>query len=388
MSTLSKQLTDAVSGYQQARREKNSDNLLRRQKDLLDALAAVDQATQGDNSSDSTQLRSAVNTARQALSGGNGKVDDSLAALQQALGVDSPNQQTQATDPLVAAQPVAKKAADFRAALSSGDAGNLARLQKELLDEVTRAETAIQSDHSQNADQVRSALASVRDGASGDRAKLDAGLTALGGQAGNGDQGNVSTSNAQPADIAKAADELKGNVEALQRAVATGNADEQLRQQRNLYDAVARAKAAANAGQGKQAEALRSALDSIGNVLGGDTTKLDDADRQLVLATGKAPAAAAAAAPQANADLGPALNSLDDRLTAVQRAVQQKDPDALAKAQTDLRDAVNHASDSLQSLPAAKAEKLRAALNAAGEASGGDLTKVQAARDMLKQASQ
>ena len=393
LATLTNNLRERIDGYQQARRERNPENLLRRQSDLVDTLSQIEQATANDSSPDAKQLRDAATALRRALNASGAEAGTQLSdALTQARTVvgSSSGQGDQGGDARARLDSLQEKARAFRSELASGNSSDLTRLQKDLLDEIAKVEADTRGDQSREASTVRDALSALRDGASGDAAKLDSGLTKLASITGSGDTGSATNSSAPPPDLQRSAEALQDKVAALKRATQNGNTGDQLRLQRELYDQLAKVEPGLQGNSSKQADALRSAVEAIKNGLSGDRGKFDEAERQLRVATGKSPAGSppVPTASSANVDLGPVASSLGNRLNALDDSLKRGDPDAVARAQQDLQAEVNRASDALNGVQSQKAERLRAAVTAAREAAGGDPAKVKVALDMLKDASQ
>ena len=388
LPTLADDLRKQVDSYRQARRERNPENLLRRQKDLVDTLSRIEQATKGDNSPDARQLRTAAESLRRALSGDGRDLSDALAEAQAATGGIVPGQGGE-RDLLARAESLQRKASEFRAALASTDRGNLARLQKELLDEIGRVEANVRGDQSKTAETVRSSLGEIRDGASGDVAKLEGGLAKLTEVTGTSVDGQAADSTGQPMDVQRTAEVLQDKVAALNRAVQSNNTAEQLRLQRELHDEIARAEAGLQGVPSNQADALRSATEAIKNGLAGDQRKLVEAERHLRLASGRTTdGGSGPASSPASADSGPLANSLRSRLGSLEEATQRDDSDAVERAEQDLRDEADRLADALRGVQSPEADRLRAAIAAAREAAGGDPTKIEVAREMLEKARQ
>ena len=389
LATLTNNLRERIDGYQQARRERNPENLLRRQSDLVDTLSQIEQATANDSSPDAKQLRDVATALRRALNASGAEagtqLSDALAQARAAVGSSSGQGDTRAR-----LDSLQEKARAFKSELASGNSSDLTRLQKDLLDEIARVEADTRGDQSKEASTVRDALSALRDGASGDAAKLDSGLTKLAAITGSGDTGSAANPSAPPPDLQRSAEALQDKVAALKRATQNGNTGDQLRLQRELYDQLAKVEPGLQGNPSKQADALRSAVEAIKNGLSGDRGKLDEAERQLRVATGKSPAGSppAPTASSGNVDLGPVASSLGNRLNALDDSLKRGDPDAIARAQQDLQAEANRAGDALNGVQSQKAERLRAAVTAAREAAAGDPAKVKVALDMLKGASQ
>lgn len=388
-STLANSFREKLAGYEQARRERNPENLLRRQKDLVDVLGQIQEATQDADFPEARQLRAAADDLRRALDGGPEKLDAALAKAREAAGATQSEDVAQVGDPATIVEPIQRKASAFKAAVEGGRSADLARMQKDLLDEIVRAEGRLKADSSPEADKARSALRALRDGASGDTAKLDgalANLAEITGQA-SGDAGTPASQSS--GDLRRTAESVRGKVEALQEAIRKGSSGDQLRLQRELHDLVTKVRPGLEGDPSSQAGALRGALDAIGNGLAGDQQKLDEAAKQLDQVLGRSATPTAQAqrrqSSQSSVDLGPIRSSLDNRLSALEDALKRGEEEGIEKAQQDLRAEADRVADSLQKLEPATADRVRSAIGAAREAAGGDLLKVQAARETLKE---
>ena len=397
LATLSETLSEAVQGYQQARRERNSENLLKRQSDLITALDAVATATQNDESAQAKQLRSAAAGLRSALSGTNGQpaieedVTAALAQVQTVVGGISASAEGQAdgqpTDIEARSDSLRRIGISFRSALAAGNRSETARLQRDLLDEIARAESALQAapdPSSGEAESLRVAIGSLREGASGDLAKLDSGLNAL-----NASSTGNQTATASIVDVKKTAESLQSKLASLQKAARDGASSDELRLQRELYDEATKIEPLLQNDTSKEADALRGAIGAIKSGVAGETGKLDEADRQLRTAAGKPAGPLTSLTPTApSADLTGASSALAKRLGSLEAALQSNDPDAVATAEQDLAAEADRVIASLQGQRSEEADRLRGAATAAREAARGDPSKLQSAIELLRGESQ
>lgn len=396
VATLAATLREQLKGYQQARRERNSENLLKHQRDLIVTLNEIAVATQGDNTPETKALRDAAASLRSALSS-SGSPDSSgtaseqltkaLAEVQAAVGGFTENGQpdNQVTDISASSAALKRTATSFRSSLASGNRSETARLQRDLLDEIARAEAALKSNpdsSSTEAQNLQAAISSLRDGAAGDTAKLDSGLNRLGAAATTTGPESTGT-----VDVKKTADSLRSKLASLQRAIQNGEESEQLRLQRELYDEATKAEPLLQGDTSREADALRGAIGAIKSGVSGESGKLDEAERQLRAAGGlPTPAAPRSSLTPtvAPVDVGAATGSLEKRLSALQDALQKNDADATAKAEKELADEAERVAASLQGQRSADAERLRGAASAAREAARGDASKLDEALKTLR----
>jgi len=287
------------------------------------------------------------------------------------------------------------KLQEFRLAVRGGDNATTLRMQRELLEALGRAETPLRSDRSEEGERAREAIADVRAGLQGDLAKLDAGAaeirrlvaaapagTPLAGGTPTGD----ASAAADPEDLVK---ELADGLAAFRTAAERNDTAGMLKQQARIVELSGRLDQQFRNAHSPSADQLRSALADVGNGLGGDLDKLAGAEEKLRAWAGDEPSASAprAASPTAQrVDVQPLANDLNNNLGALANAYQNEDPEAVKRAQENLRKAVDKAAEAIKDDRSPRAARLREALGVVREAAGGDESKVEAAREALRRA--
>ena len=288
---------------------------------------------------------------------------------------------------LEAAQNVDQALIAFAQAAATGDTRAILQAQQKLLDAATNAETVAGVDQTQYGQALRSALDAVQAAAGGDYDKLNEAHRAL---------AQIAGANATPiaviprpaggnqqslTDIARS---LASAVDAYVKANDSGTRDDLLRAQRDLLAAAANAEAATRNVHSATADQIQKALTAIHDGLSGDTGKFRDAAVALGAVTSANGAPSAVAAQPV--DLQPLQNDLDNRLQALQNELGDQNKDNLTRAQSDLRDAVQKASDAIANDHSPRADRFRDALGTVQTVAGGDFTKIQEARDKLRAA--
>lgn len=182
---------------------------------------------------------------------------------------------------------MSQKIEAFREAVKKGDTNEMLRLQRELLEEADKAEASVEEEQSPYADRLRSAIRAIREGASGDMGKLDGASRDL-REASGKQEGEESspgqgtrTPSVSPSEIRSMAESLARKVQSFEDALQSRNADNVLRQQKELLDEMRRMEEAVKNDRTGQGEQIRSALESLRNALSGDESKLDEATRAL-----------------------------------------------------------------------------------------------------------
>jgi len=161
------------------------------------------------------------------------------------------------------------------------------RLQRDLLDEASKAEANISGDNSQYAEHLRAAIRAIREGSSGELTKLDVAANELAQAQGNPSavdnaqaRGTVTPSISQ-SELRSMVESLDRKVESFQTALRSHDTESVLRQQKELLDEVSRVDQAVKNNRTTQGEQIRSALESIKNGLAGDQSKFEEARRSL-----------------------------------------------------------------------------------------------------------
>ncbi|MHB0870912.1 MAG: hypothetical protein ACYC5J_15875 [Chloroflexota bacterium] len=394
---IASSLQSKLRSLNSARQQNSVGDLLRLQQELQAEIAQGEKALANQHSEAADRLRPALQDLKDGVAGDENKLAsaaDSLQAVASTSATPGAGSAAASRQVQSAATSLDGKLAALRQALSGGSNDDLLRAQRDLLDEVDRADAALKSDGSPGADQLRSALSMAREGASGDPAKLDGARSQLAdltgsqpstsnqsGQSGRPDQAASST------DIPAMANELSRKVDSYKDAQDRGDRTTLLRLQQELSEQINRSEQAVKNSSGSQAEQMRSALSDLRNALGGDPNKLNSANASLRLVAGgsepsqQPPASRPESSQQDARAVQQAARQLSETMDSVASALQSGDPDAVARAKKELE----QAEESVRQLPPSETAPLRAAIGQAREALGGDRSKLDSARDQLKQ---
>lgn len=394
--TLASKLQPKLRAFNEAREEGRVDDLLKLQRELLDEISQTEKTLGNQQSEGAGQLRAALQDIKSGLAGDAARLESGIAALLTIGGASAST--TPGAVAGASAQQIRSNASSLdvkisalQEAIANGNRDDLLGAQRQLMEEVARIEGSLQGNDTDEARRLRDALAMARDGASGDMAKLEGASSRLADLTGSeptpSGQESRPNQQAQRADPAAIADNLSRKIDSYKDAIDKGDRGAMLRLQQELTDQVNRDEEAVKGISGQEAEQLRSALGDLRNALKGDLNKLNSANATLRLVGGNegqgnrqqplpSPETRLQTSPEAQQvarDLSNALNSVD-------MALDSRDPDDLARAQKELRDA----EDALSKLPPGDAAALRSAITTVREALNGDRAKLDAAREQLQ----
>ncbi len=311
-----------------------------------------------------------------------------------------------------AAQSLDQALVAFAQAQAQGDTPATLQAQRQLLETARKVAATARADQSPYGQQLQSALDAVQGAAAGSYDQLNGAHKQLAhligspesaafgpptdGSPERSDLGTPVVSDLpRPAtppqsSLPDAAQNLKRALDAYVQANNTGGPTDLLRAQRDLITATMTAEAVAKDNHSPQGQQLQRALTALHDALGGDAGKFRDAQAALAAVNGSngtgTSAVDSAAAPAQPVDLQPLQNDLDNKLQALQTQRASGDKDAIQKAQTDLQQSIQKASDTLSDDHSPQADRFRDALGTAREAASGDGGKIQIARDQLKAA--
>jgi hypothetical protein len=180
------------------------------------------------------------------------------------------------------------------------------------------------------------------------------------------------------------AQSLRRAVESYNQALNNGSQSDLLRAQRDLIVATAAADTATKNNHSPLGQQIQTALSAIHDGLGGDTGKLAVADNALAAVGGQN--GNAPSQPTQRVDLQPLQNALDNKLQSLQTEATDTNKENVQRAEDDLRQAIQKASDALTNDHSPGADRFRDALGPAQAVASGDFTKIQTARDQLRAA--
>lgn len=171
---LAQSLRRAVESYNQALATGNQSDLLRAQRDLIDATSAADAATKNNRSPLGQQIQTALAQIHDGLGGDAGKfanADNTLAAVGGQNGAV-----TTQTAARVDLQPLQNdldnKLQSLQTESTDINKDNVQKAEDALRQSIQKATDALASDHSPAADRFRDALGAAQTAASGDFTKI------------------------------------------------------------------------------------------------------------------------------------------------------------------------------------------------------------------------
>jgi hypothetical protein len=335
-----------------------------------------------------------------------------------ATPTPAPGEQT-----LEAAQNVDQALIAFAKAQATGDTGAILQAQQKLLDAANAAAPIAEADQTSYGQQLRSALDAVQGASTGSFDKLnDAHKTLVTIEGSSATPVVIPQPQNQPQqNLPDVAQNLRRAVQAYIQANNNGSRGDLLSAQRDLLTAVANAEAATKNVPSPAAQQIQTALTAIHDGLAGDAGKFQDALTALSGVNNQSNSTATASpsptpspsvtptptpsatpsptvSPNASVtgspvgssgqhvDLQPLQNAVDNALQGLQNEQNDQNKDNVRRAQDDLRQAIQKASDAISDDHTPAADKLRDALGTAQAAASGDFTKIQTARDQLKAA--
>jgi hypothetical protein len=272
-------------------------------------------------------------------------------------------------------------------AIDANDLQGMLRAQKDLLDNLDKADAALKVDNSRTGEEVRAAARAIRDGIAGDRSKLQDAQNKLREVLGLGPvSSQTTTPRPTTGDLQRMSADLASKADSFQRAVQQGSVGDSLRLQKELLDQLAKVDDAVRNMHTAEADQLRSAAEDIRNALAGDTPKLDSALAKLRRSTTPTPSASAVKGSSSSIDIQPIVRSLDDKLSRFTAAQQRGSQDEALRLQKEIEQDAAKAQESIRSDQSPQAQQLRNALQALREAFGGDQAKFEVARNQLRAA--
>lgn len=390
-------LNEDLNSFRQAWRDRNAENALRLQGQLLDNLALAEQAAKQDQSEQGNTLKAALGSLRKGLDGDQEQLDAAAKELGWLGGMPSAPSQVD-TNISQTATTLASKLDNFQTAVAANSRSDILRLQREILAEAEQDAAALRSDQSVQAKALRDVLGTVLSVVSGDLAKLDGARAELGKLAGEPAQSQGA--NKEPiADLPRFADDLASKVAGFQEAIQNNDTSKMLALQHALMDQTDRGDAALKDVKSAPAEETRAAIGSIRTAFDGDLRKLEAALIHLRAVSGSSSSAkqpnngtaAVQATPEpAKSDVQPVANELNNKLNGLRDTVRDRNrpPEDIAKQREALKAEVKKAEEALRGLTGPRADLLRAALTAAGEAAAGDDAKIEATAKLLAEVLQ
>ncbi|MGH2457998.1 MAG: hypothetical protein ACRDIY_03935 [Chloroflexota bacterium] len=318
----------ALIAFAQAQSQGNTQATLDAQRKLLDAASAAAAVAATDQTSYGQQLRSALDSAQAAAAGDFDKLNDAHKALSQIEGslttpVVIPRPASQSTQSLSDVTQSLKQAIDeYTRANNGGNAGDLLRAQRDLLDAVANAEAATKNAHSPMAQQIQTALTAIHDGLAGDTGKFADAENDLASASSAPSPSPSATASptasatptvapttsatptptpspsptASPATTAQSGqavdlqplqNSVDSSLQALQNEQSDQNPANVQQAQANLRSAIQKANDAIADDHSPAADRFRSALSTAQNAANGDFTKIQPARDQLKAASGQ-----------------------------------------------------------------------------------------------------
>ncbi len=396
LQAVAASLQSKLNSFNAARQQNQVDMALKLQGELLQEVSQAQKAVANQHSETADRLRGALEDLKSGLSGEDSKLESAASTLQ-ALGAASSQSggSSAASSTLLrdATGALEGKVSALQQALSGGSREQLLQAQRDLLEEVARAEAVAKGNNSDLAARLRDAASLARQGASGDQAKLDGARAKLAGApstaAGGATQPAQASQSGPPPDLQAEADDLSRKVDSYKAALDKGDRPAMLRLQQELIEQLSRNEQSLPRATGRQAEQMRSALSDLRNALAGDLSKLNAANASLrLVAAGPEPERPSplpqqpASPPEGNQQTQAAARDLLSTANNVEAALQSGDADVLDRVQKEL----DQREKAIQKLPPEEAAALSSAVGAIREALGGDRAKLDLARSRLKEA--
>ena len=384
-AALAKKLSEKADSFKQGLNEKSIDTLMRRQREMMVDVLQAETALGTSQSSQAETLRAAVASLKRGLTGDAKELDAGLAALKGIARTEATSEQP--TDLQAVAESLNRKLEVLIAADRANDAARLLRAQRDLTDDVSKAEALVKDGKSRQSEALRSVVMNLRSVLAGDTAKIPgakADLDAVLGRTEAAQEG------ASALNVLNLAQSLQDKVDALNRAVKEGNSGDMLRLQTEILDLMSKGEVAVANDQTNIGLTMKTAFEAIRNGLGGDLNKFSEAANALAAVSGIAQACStvpSGTTPPNVTSLNPIANGMGNTAARLADAVRSnKSQEEIARIQAELSEQISKAEAAIKDIRSSQAERLRAAFTAAREAAGGDFAKVDRAIELFRQA--
>jgi hypothetical protein len=283
---LAASLAAKMDAFETATATASQGDVLRLQQEIL-MEASQDEAALGtDQSAQAAGLRDAIKGARTSVSGDLTKIDSARAELGRVSGQNAPSGASGAkpiTDIKGFARDLDSTVGSFQDALQRNDTSSMLRLQKSLADQADQADASLKGVQSKPAEQVLTAVASIRSAFAGDSSKLADARVQLRTVSGGGLAAASPT--AKPAqttpgfDAQMIAGGVRDKLTSLNDATHDPHqsADEIAKRRDALNAEALKAEAALKGTSDPRADRLRSALTTAREAAAGDDAKVQNA---------------------------------------------------------------------------------------------------------------
>ena len=279
---LAASLAAKMDAFETASATASQSDLLRLQQEIL-AEATQDEAALGsDTSPEAAALRDAIKATRASVSGDLANVDAARANLGKVSGQTSASGASTAkpiTDIKGFARDLDNTVGSFQDALQRNDTSSMLRLQKSLADQADQAEATLKGVQSKPAQDVLSAVASIRSAFAGDTSKLIDARVQLKSVSGGPSAPINSAPAASKFDAQSMAGGVRDQLNSLDAAIHDPHqSPDEIAKRRNAVNS--EAVKAASALQGvndPRADQLRSALTTAREAAAGDDAKIQTA---------------------------------------------------------------------------------------------------------------
>lgn len=286
LADLATRLRDFTVALQQRR----TDDALRLQRELLADLDRLESGLGRTPGPNSEKLRAALSSLRAALQGDLAKLDEGLRRFSEATGqtvappATTGSASSPSGSPAQLAESLASKLEAYLKARSEDDLGRVLALQRELSEELARAENSTRLLPGRTGELWREALGDLRGALEGDSAKFAPARARLRDLAARRDQ-PAATDQPTGRDLIPLARELNDALGRVADKLTDPN-PENLRQERqNLRAVVSRLEGQLRNESGPQADRLRQALNAAREAAQGDNAKVQVA-RDLLQSLG------------------------------------------------------------------------------------------------------
>jgi hypothetical protein len=285
---LAASLAAKMDAFETATATASQGDLLRLQQEILSEATQDESALGSDNSAQAAALRDAIKATRASVSGDLANVDSARANLGKVSGQAAESGTSTAkpiTDIKGFARDLDSTVGSFQDALQRNDTSSMLRLQKSLADQADQAEASLKGVQSKPAEDVLSAVGSIRSSFAGDTSKLVDARVQLKSVSG-GPSAPVST-NAAPASSKFDAQAVSGGVRDQLNSLSAAihdphqSTDEIAKRRDAVNSAAVKAAASLQGVNDPRADQLRSALTTAREAAAGDDAKIQSALRAL-----------------------------------------------------------------------------------------------------------
>jgi hypothetical protein len=281
---LAASLAAKMDAFETATATASQGDLLRLQQEILSEATQDESALGSDNSPQAGALRDAIKATQASVSGDLANVDSARANLGKVSGQSAESGASTAkpiTDIKGFARDLDSTVGSFQDALQRNDTSSMLRLQKSLADQADQADASLKGVQSKPAQDVLSAVASIRSSFAGDTSKLVDARVQLKSVSG-GPSAPVSSNPAPAAskfDSQAVSGGVRDQLNSLNAAIHDPHqsTDEIAKRRDAVNSAAVKAAASLQGVTDPRADQLRSALTTAREAAAGDDAKIQSA---------------------------------------------------------------------------------------------------------------